>query len=252
MSCRTVTSFCTGLMYNEPRPRIGALDTVRGVLILGMTAVHLAMDLRGMGLQAFSWTDSLVFTAVRTTGAGLFLFLSGVTASGSHRNLRRGLLLLGTAFAVTAATLLTVPEAPVRFGILHCMAVCRLLYAAFRNRWDRLPLRTALPVCVLLFAGMLALTRLPCKGTLLLPLGIGTRVPMSDYFPLMPWSAVFLAGTAGGRAVFAGKMPEWFYSLRSPFLERVGRNSLAIYLVHQPVFLLILGFVQLCIESFLF
>ena len=43
-----------------------------------------------------------------------------------------------------------------------------------------------------------------------------------------------------GRWVKGNKMPAWFYTFRVPALEFVGRHSLIIYLVHQPVVLVLI------------
>ena len=57
----------------------------------------------------------------------------------------------------------------------------------------------------------------------------------TDYFPLLPWAFVFLLGTWAGKYIKAGRMPHWFYTADCPPLAAVGRHSLVIYVLHQPV-----------------
>ena len=67
---------------------------------------------------------------------------------------------------------------------------------------------------------------------------LGFRSPdfaSADYFPLLPWVFMFLAGTFLGRYAKAGKFPEFMYRSRVPFFSWIGRHALIIYVLHQPV-----------------
>ena len=70
----------------------------------------------------------------------------------------------------------------------------------------------------------------------LYPLGIpGADFASADYFPLMPWFFLFLAGTVLGVPVKEHRLPEKFYTAKVPFFASAGRNTLLIYVLHQPV-----------------
>jgi len=222
------------------------LDALRGFLILGMVLVHLSMDLANAGWIPAWAAYSVPAKAIRTVGAGMFVFLSGVTAGFSGHNLRRGGTLLAVGVCITAASLLVTPDAPVYWGILHLLGACRCLYVPLRGKLTGKPGSAVLPGGALLILGLL-LWRIPTALPWLLPLGLHPEgLSMGDYFPILPWMGVFLWGTAAGEAVFARKLPEKWYALRFPRLEWVGRRSLCIYLLHQPVLLLMLG----CIGMF--
>ena len=79
----------------------------------------------------------------------------------------------------------------------------------------------------------------------LLPLGIhGPEFSSFDYFPLVPWFGVFLAGAALGKRIYA---PGRSLIPRPPgetFINIAGRHSLLIYLVHQPVIMAVLYLVK--------
>jgi uncharacterized membrane protein len=86
----------------------------------------------------------------------------------------------------------------------------------------------------------------PTGSAWLLPFGV---VPegwaMPDYRPLLPWFGVVLIGLFFGNVVYGdGRRPAGLPAA-APVLARpllpLGRNSLAIYLVHQPVMIVLLA-----------
>jgi uncharacterized membrane protein len=83
----------------------------------------------------------------------------------------------------------------------------------------------------------------------LIPFGfIPTGFFSSDYFPLFPWIFMFFAGSYFGKLLLQRKMPAFFYQTHSKLLALVGRNTLLIYLVHQPILLVILYLISLFFE----
>jgi uncharacterized membrane protein len=68
---------------------------------------------------------------------------------------------------------------------------------------------------------------------------------MGDYMPIFPWLGFFVAGVVIGRLAYRQKRtifpnaPKALLSISVPF-EWLGRNSLLIYVFHQPVILAIL------------
>ena len=71
----------------------------------------------------------------------------------------------------------------------------------------------------------------------LFPLGLRTAAFASaDYYPLLPWGALFFAAAAAAERL--GDMPpEKKYASAPRALVWMSRRSLLIYLVHQPVLL---------------
>ena len=68
---------------------------------------------------------------------------------------------------------------------------------------------------------------------------------MPDYRPLLPWFGVVLIGLFFGKVLYArGKrvlnLPRSTPALARP-LAPLGRNSLFIYMVHQPVLIALLA-----------
>ena len=66
-----------------------------------------------------------------------------------------------------------------------------------------------------------------------------------DYFPLFPWLGVVLLGVFLGNTFYAKNsrifpVPDWDDYLPVRFLSFLGRHSLVIYVIHQPVMIGIL------------
>ncbi|MDE6595808.1 MAG: DUF1624 domain-containing protein, partial [Oscillospiraceae bacterium] len=72
----------------------------------------------------------------------------------------------------------------------------------------------------------------------LYPIGITTNdFYSSDYFPLIPFGFIFLAGTALSPLFRDGELPNFVYNMKLPFVNFCGRYSLWLYVIHQPIFL---------------
>lgn len=235
------------------RERVYALDWIRGIAVLGMILHHALFS-----LEQVSWLfgDPIAF-AVLETGAFwvlqevfvcAFLLISGICTAYSRNVLRRGAVVTGAALLITLATAVLLPLVGVTgleiwFGILHMIGISMLLYGLFtcKKRW--VPVATAM----VLFVVYLALVNLP--GTLYAD-GVLAVIGMpqqgfysADYYPLLPYFLVFLAGTFLGKPVKEHCLPERFYTLRIRPLEWVGRHSLWVYLIHQPVLFGIFGLI---------
>lgn len=249
MSCGTATSCCTASMSEHAAPdareRIHALDWIRGLMILLMAGHHLLYDLAYIyGLPR--WLVENPFIRVASPlGAGIFIAMSGVTASVSRSNWKHGLRILLAGAAVTLVTFFYDRSAVIVFGILQFLGVSTLLYAAITPLWKKIPRAIQPAVCGALFALSLLLRSVVTGGAwYLVPFGFpGEGFSTLDYFPLLPWFAVYLFGTWLGGPIFGKRFPDRFYRIRCAFLETCGRQSLWIYLLHQPALMLILSFI---------
>ena len=82
------------------------------------------------------------------------------------------------------------------------------------------------------------------SSPLLFPLGLTCRHFSSlDYFPLLPFAGWFIWGIVLGRLLYASgktRLPGHGRALPLRALRAIGRHSLPLYLLHQPVFFLLL------------
>ena len=218
--------------------RIWELDALRGACILGMVAVHLVFDLQIPTGKAFAF--------VQNWGGVLFFLLSGLCATLGSRPVRRGAIVLGAGLLCTAVTLAgralgMLPDYMViRFGVLHCLGACMLLWPVFRK----------LPVWLLatLGAGLAALGVYLTTQVLVAFPGfawLGLLHPgytSADYFPMLPYLGFFLLGAALGRLLYPKKeslLPDWGKLWFFRALQWCGRHSLILYLLHQPLLMLL-------------
>lgn len=208
------------------RQRIWELDALRGLCVIGMVLVHLALDL-GLSPGFFQeWG-----------GAG-FLLISGICVTLGRRHIRRGLLVLGCGMLCTGVTALMYllgmgdRNMIIRFGILHCLGICMLLWALF-SRLPQWGLGLLAPVLV--FAG-LWMDTVRVETPWLFPLGLRTvDFASGDYFPLVLNLGFFLLGSLLGRRLYREKRTLLPNVKPLRFLCFCGRHSLPIYLLHQPV-----------------
>lgn len=228
--------------------RVHMLDEIRGLCIWLMVAHHLLYTLGylfgvGWAARAFDW-----LSVPAPFFAGQFVLICGISCHFSHNNWKRGGLLALAAAAMTAVLYFVMPEAIIWFGVLHCLAVCILLYALLRRGIDKFPVWLGVILCAVLFlftwhlpADKGGLFGIPGVWTVavpevikqqawLFPVGLG-RGYSTDYFPLLPWMFCFFAGALIGRK----KFPQWMCRSRFPGVAKTGRYTLWIYLLHQPV-----------------
>jgi uncharacterized membrane protein len=218
-------------------PRNAGVDRTRGAAFLLMVAYHAAWDADFLGLLDLD-LDAPLWRALRWTTLSLFLGLAGLSlalaaARGLDRRtvLRRLALVGGAALLVSTASAVAFPDGLITFGVLHCIAVAGVLALPFLR----------LPVALVAAAGIVVLA----LGTLRDPafdppwlnwLGFAAhKPPARDYVPLVPWFAVVLLGLALGRALGprlgAAATPAGAIGRA---LAAAGRNSLVLYLAHQP------------------
>ena len=240
------------LRHSGTARRYPEVDALRGVAIGLMIGYHIAYDLTLFGV----YRASVVSGAWRVFGripAVMFLGLAGVSIWLSYARLSpvlggwklyryylvRGLKLLGWGVVITLVSWVYAGQPVILFGILHLLGAATLLAFPF----VRAPSRDlALGALACAGAGWL-LEGLPVAHDWFLWLGL--RSPslfQFDYFPLLPWFGLVLAGMAVGKWLYpAGQQRAELARLGSwpaaRALAWLGQRSLLIYLVHQPILL---------------
>ena len=223
------------------KQRIWELDAFRGFCVLGMVIVHFIFDLTVL-YRMIDWEAPALFSFVQNWGGVLFLLISGACATLGSRSFHRGLIVYGCGLLCTAVTAgmyvlgFADESIMIRFGVLHCLGLCMILWSLLK----KLPTRV-----LALLGAVIAITGLLIRGTVvevtwLYPLGLTSpNFFSSDYFPLLPHLGFFLLGSVLGRTLYRNKqsllpgMNQKSSVLR--FLCFCGRQSLPIYLLHQPV-----------------
>ncbi len=233
----------------KPR-RVHLMDELRGVLIIGVVLYHLLYDLAVLFPVGIPWMFSDWMNSVRNICAGALIVVSGISCHYTRSNWRRGLRAFGLGMLLTVVTALFIPSQLILFGILHFFGSMMMLYALLRPLLEKVPTMAGLLGSTLLFfltwpifSGFIRvlgvtvyLPEFLYNKPLLFPLGFACQgIASADYYPLIPWGFLFLAGSFFGRYVRAGRLPEFCYRSHLPLLARIGNHTMLIYLVHQPV-----------------
>ena len=162
--------------------------------------------------------------------------------------MRRGWMAFGGGAVVTAVTLIAMPDLPVLFGVLTFLGSATLLTIPMDRLLKRVPGVPGLLLSFGLFwlfrevnSGFLGFERL---GQVSLPEGLYVNLftaylgfppagfRSSDYFPLLPW--IFLFWTGYFLYCLRPGEPRWDLP-QIPVVTWMGRHSLVIYMLHQPV-----------------
>lgn len=240
--------------------RFDAVDALRGLAMVWMTAFHLCFDLNHFGYWRQDFYRDPFWTWQRTLILSLFLFSAGLgqamaVAKGQNwpRFWRRWMQVVGCALLVTLGSWLMYPQSFIYFGVLHGMALM-LIIARLTTHWGAwLWLLGAAAIAVkfmafdALKAGSLAVFADTLNAPMFNWLGLITRKPITeDYVPLLPWLGVMWWGVAAGSWLLGqgGRCLSWRLPTVLEPLARIGRWSLSYYMLHQPVLmgvLLVIG-----------
>ena len=234
------------------KPRIHLLDELRGFAVFCMIFYHAFYSVG----YIFGWelgkTLMDFFSPAEPFFAGLFIFISGISSNLSHSNIARGAKLFFIAYAVTVITYFAAGEAQIiRFGILHFLSICMMLYGIFNKVGKLVPMWVGFFLCAVLFvltfnviSGSVGipfvwkydLPEMLYQTDFLYPLGfIRSGFFSSDYFPMLPWMFMFMMGGFFGRLAVQKKFPKFANKKHIGFFAFLGKHALIVYLLHQPV-----------------
>lgn len=222
------------------KSRIWELDALRGVCILCVIVVHFLFDLSFFG--GFQLTLPAWYVFLQEYGGAIFVLLSGCCATLGTRSMRRGCIVFAAGMLITGVTYgmyrlgMSGADVVVKFGVLHLLGVCMILYPLFKK----------LPPAALASLGIIiAVTGFAIRGVVvpqrwLFPLGLTYEgFTSSDYFPIFPQLGYFFIGAAIGKTAYREKktlLPGTFGKTPvARFFCWCGRQSLFIYLLHQPI-----------------
>ncbi len=261
--------------------RFWEIDTLRGVAIIMMIIFHLMWDLWFFGVRPETVLYAGFWKYFQRTIPILFLSLAGISLTLSYRFairsrggrdklfrkfLLRGLKVFGLGMLITLAVWVA-GTGYVHFGILHLIGFSIIAaYPFLRYRWVNLVLWILFVIGGYFLQDLRteALSLLFGYDSAVIPflqtnpawvawVGITPRgyVPV-DYFPVIPWFGVVLLGVFLGNTFYTTEgrtfyLPDYSNWLPMRFLSFLGRHSLVIYVIHQPILiasLYVLGIIR--------
>ena len=252
-------------MNSNLNKRFWEVDSLRGLAIVMMVVFHFIFDLNYFGIYSFDIHSGFLWWFARIT-ASMFIFLVGVSLSLSYarttilnRNinekklflkyLKRGLKIFSYGLLITAATYIFIGDGFIVFGILHFIGMAIILeYVFIKRKYTNLFLGLAF-----IAAGIFLMNfRFNFYGLLWLGFTPNNFYTV-DYFPLLPWLGIvsfgiFVGNTLYEKYVRRFKLPDLSSNLIVKISSFLGKHSLLIYLIHQPIIILLLfllGFIDL-------
>jgi uncharacterized membrane protein len=228
------------------RPRFAIVDIARGVAIIAMVAYHLCWDLSYFRFIAADVGYDPAWVLIARSILAVFLFLVGVGLVLGHGQAirwrsfwKRWVFVVAGAVAITVATFFAFPQSFVYFGVLHAIALFSLMGLAF----VRTPLWLAIGVAAVVIALPLVYSDALFNEKAWSWIGFWqVPPPTNDLVPVFPWFGVVLLGVIATRLVLASAWAPRLAAINPPgrlarVLAFMGRWSLLIYLVHQPILL---------------
>lgn len=242
------------MQKNQP-PRFWEIDLLRAVAIILMIIFHFLYDLDYFGdydfnlntvlWWVFRWSVAIIFLTL--VGISLTLTFSRAETEGApvkttyQKTIKRGLMIFSWGLIITFITWAFLREVVIMFGVLHLIGVSIILALAFLKlrQWN-------LAIgAVIIIAGIFL--RFYYFGFPWL-VWLGFRpyeYNYIDYFPMLPWFGVIIIGIFLGNNLYPNytrkfKLPDLSENSVMKMFTFIGRHSLLIYLIHQPVLIAIL------------
>ena len=188
----------------------------------------------------------------------IFIIISGICSRLSRNTIKRGFVVLGAGLIITLFTAVIMPlfgftGSKIYFGILHCLGSCMIITGLLMPVISKINYKLGAVISAFLFiftygintgTMLFTLIKLPASWyqyDFLAPLGVYSKnFKSADYFSIIPGLFLFLFGAFIGKLAKNENLPKFMYKQRSKFLCTVGKNSLWVYILHQPAIYLIM------------
>ena len=208
--------------------RVDELDSLRATALVLMLVLNFVTDLNHFGLINTETGDMWWWMARMT--ASLFVGIAGVSYFLAHRleydftkTSGRTKRLIFWAFVITIITYIFEPSVYVRFGVLHLLALASIVAFPVARKPE-----------FALGIGLILLIIPLSSNSNLVWLGLSETVIAVDYFPLNPWLGIFFIGLALASRIYPEGKPLTGIQWPEKWLW-FGRNTLTIYVIHQPI-----------------
>lgn len=233
------------------------LDELRGFSIFNMIIYHALWDLVNIFNCNWAWFDSVAVEIWQQFVCCIFIILSGFCVPLSKHSYKRGIVVFSAGIAVSAATIAVTPESRIIFGVLTLLGSCMLITKLTEPLLKKINRYIGFIISISLFLitknigngyigfGRLQIYHLPdflYKNLFTAFIGFpSSNFYSTDYFPLLPWFFLFVSGYFLHHIFKQHNLFSHLSASRIKFLAWLGRHSLIIYMVHQPIIYFLLS-----------
>lgn len=226
-------------------------DTFRGLVLLSMLTYHTVWDMVNIFGQKWSWYESRWAFYWQQSICCSFILLSGFCWSFGRRKWKRGIVVFVAGLIISLVTIIVMPENRVLFGVLTMLGSSMLFMIPLEKVLKRVNPYVGLVGSLLVF---LYMKNIDC-GTLGWKEFGYVKLPKewyanlfstywglpaddfysSDYFGIFPWLFLFVTGYFVYRIFEKNHWIDVLKKGKVAPLEVLGKNSLLVYMLHQPL-----------------
>lgn len=234
--------------------RYQRLDSIRGITLLSMVLFHTVWDLVNIFRVDWDWFYTDLAFVWQQSICWTFIALSGFCWSLGRRKWYRAFVIFGAGLVISFVTEFCAPDQRIRYGVLTLLGVSSFILILLEKYLKNISAWGGFTFCCIAFIfsygvndGYLGLKKyleLELPRVLYQTGEFGNFLGFTessfysaDYFSLFPWIFLFLAGYFTYRIVEEGGGLVKLARQKSlgVFWDVLGRRSLIIYMLHQPV-----------------
>ncbi len=247
------------------KKRYTVLDALRGLWVVAMVIYHTLWDLVYMFDVNIPWFGSTTAHIFQLSIRWAFILISGFSWHLGSKKLKRSLIVMGASIVISLVTFIFTYDARILFGVLSLLGVSMLMAIPLDKLFSKV--HPVLGIC--LMSALFVLTYNVPRGYI----GVGDfeffELPSilyfnnitacfgfpprgfysADYVPLIPWVFMFFIGYFLYLFFKKHNILRFLASFRVKPLEFIGRHSLIIYMVHQPLVYAILLLIFKCFSG---
>lgn len=238
----------------KTKQRFPLLDALRGFAIFNVVIYHFLYDIYVIYGFYPEWPAMAPISWWQKLGSSLFILISGMVFQLHDKCLLQGLKLNLLGLAITVLTVMLMPEEAIYYGILTFFGCALWLMGLLKPLLKKIqPLWGMLAVFILYlltkdidngYSAVFGIKLWQWPDSLycdeLAVLGFkSSSFHSADYFPLLPNFWVMVFGWFIFNLLKKKQRLHWLMTGDVKVLTVQGRHSLLIYLLHQPILLLL-------------
>ncbi len=231
--------------------RYSSLDILRAFALISMIAFHTVWDLVYIYKVNMPWFRSDPGEIWQQSILWTFVLLSGFCFNLGKKKLKRAVTIIICSVIISIVTLIFMPDNFIIFGVLCFMGSAMLVTIPLDKVLKKIPCVAGLIISAFLFAltknivtkeiGLFGFTLFQVPESFYanyLTAFLGFPQPgfsSADYVPFFPWIFLFICGYFLFKFFEKEDLLKHLSFIRCKPIEFIGRNTLYIYMAHQPV-----------------